>query len=149
MGVDSAERSGDSPVEMYSHRLEELHKLQTVEQRREKFLGYTKLVIAFLTAISAVLLIHDPTALNLLVVPIAVFVLLALLQEKLLRSLRYRARAITFYERGLARLNDRWAGSGETGERFRDLLHPYARDLDLFGTAFALRATLHCAYARR
>jgi DNA mismatch repair ATPase MutS len=35
----------------------------------------------------------------------------------------------------LARLNDQWAGTGETGERFLDPLHPYARDLDLFGRA--------------
>ncbi len=42
---------------------------------------------------------------------------------------------IAFYERGLARLNDRWAGTGETGERFLDPAHPYARDLDLFGAA--------------
>jgi hypothetical protein len=32
-------------------------------------------------------------------------------------------------------LNDRWAGAGETGERFLDPGHPYARDLDLFGQA--------------
>ena len=28
-----------------------------------------------------------------------------------------------------------WAGRGETGERFLDPAHPYAADLDLFGTA--------------
>ena len=63
------------------------------------------------------------------------FVALAVRQEKLLASIRYRTRAISFYERGLARLNDRWAGAGETGERFLDPAHPYARDLDLFGRA--------------
>ena len=36
---------------------------------------------------------------------------------------------------GIARLEDRWAGTGETGERFLDPAHPYARDLDIFGTA--------------
>ena len=57
------------------------------------------------------------------------------MQEKLLASIRYRTRAIAFYDRGLARLTDQWAGSGETGERFLDPSHPYARDLDLFGRA--------------
>ena len=34
----------------------------------------------------------------------------------------------------MARLDDRWAGHGETGERFRDRLHPCRwEDLDLFG----------------
>ncbi len=42
-------------------------------------------------------------------------------------------RAIGFYERGLARLNDDWAGTGESGNEFADPKHLYAADLDLFG----------------
>jgi hypothetical protein len=42
-------------------------------------------------------------------------------------------RAIQFYERGSARLEDRWIGTGETGERFRNPGHLYSEDLDLFG----------------
>ncbi len=42
-------------------------------------------------------------------------------------------RAEAFYERGLARLDGRWAGAGEPGNRFLDEHHLYARDLDLFG----------------
>ncbi len=38
-----------------------------------------------------------------------------------------------YHERGLARLDDRWAGSGVSGVRFLDEEHPYAGDLDLFG----------------
>ena len=44
-----------------------------------------------------------------------------------------QGRAVAFYERGLARIEDRWSGSGETGERFVDPHHVYASDLDLFG----------------
>ena len=45
-------------------------------------------------------------------------------------------RAVMFYERALARLGGRWAGTGgETGDRFQDDGHLYARDLDLFGEA--------------
>jgi hypothetical protein len=40
---------------------------------------------------------------------------------------------MAFYERGLARLEDRWVGTGETGDRFHDDRHVYANDLDLFG----------------
>jgi hypothetical protein len=43
-------------------------------------------------------------------------------------------RATAFYERGLARIEDRWMGGGEAGERFRSDDHPYANDLDLFGS---------------
>ena len=42
-------------------------------------------------------------------------------------------RAEGYYERAIARIEDRWAGTGEAGERFRDSAHPYAEDLDLFG----------------
>jgi DNA mismatch repair ATPase MutS len=40
---------------------------------------------------------------------------------------------ISFYERGLARLNNQWHGTGESGDAFLDPAHPYARDLDIFG----------------
>jgi hypothetical protein len=33
----------------------------------------------------------------------------------------------------LARLENRWAGTGEAGTRFLDPDHPYAADLDFFG----------------
>jgi hypothetical protein len=42
-------------------------------------------------------------------------------------------RAAEFYRRGLARLEDRWAGIGARGERFADMHHVYSADLDLFG----------------
>ena len=63
------------------------------------------------------------------------FIVLAVLHEKVLASIGLRGRAIRFYEVGLARVQDRWAGTGETGERFLDPAHPYARDLDIFGRA--------------
>jgi hypothetical protein len=42
-------------------------------------------------------------------------------------------RVAEFYRRGLARLEDRWPGTGSRGDRFGDLHHVYAADLDLFG----------------
>ena len=38
-----------------------------------------------------------------------------------------------FFERGLARLEGHWAGTGDAGESYVDPAHPYAQDLDLFG----------------
>lgn len=124
----------DAPAQMYARRLRELNLLQAVERRRETRLGYAKLLDAALTLITAVLFLHYLKALEFLLVPVCAFMVLSVLQEKLIRNLRYRARAIKFYERGLARLEDRWAGTGESGERFLNPTHPYARDLDLFGT---------------
>jgi hypothetical protein len=68
-----------------------------------------------------------------LLVPLTAFASLARSHARVLRAREMAARAIAFYERGLARLEDRWIGGGEPGDRFRDDDHPYANDLDLFG----------------
>ena len=55
------------------------------------------------------------------------------------RAVNARARltrSVAFYERALARLDGRWTGTGgETGDRFLDDGHLFARDLDIFGPA--------------
>src|SRR5262245_1828403 len=58
---------------------------------------------------------------------------LVLLHDRVLRGRERAQRVLGFYERGLARLEDRWPGSGESGAAFADPQHPYAADLDLFG----------------
>ena len=79
--------------------------------------------------------------------PLIGFVVLVVWHDRELRRQRRAARAVTFYERGLARIEDRWQGSGEAGERFADPSHPYAADLDLFGPAslFQLLCTARTA----
>jgi hypothetical protein len=68
-----------------------------------------------------------------LAVPGAAFFALLLAHEPIRLRARRAERAIDFYNRGLARMEDRWAGSGVPGLNFLDLHHPYAADLDLFG----------------
>jgi hypothetical protein len=78
-----------------------------------------------------------------LLIPIAIFVPLAFYHGRILNARDRAARAAAFYERGLARLEERWQGTGSTGERFRNPSHLYADDLDLFGqgSVFELLAT--------
>ncbi len=68
-----------------------------------------------------------------LVIPLVLFVPLAFFHARILNARDRAARAVAFYERGLARLEDRWQGGGNPGERFRNPSHLYAEDLDLFG----------------
>ena len=68
-----------------------------------------------------------------LLVPGLAFVVVAIVHAFVLNARDRAARAVTFYERGLRRLNDEWTGTGETGDRFRSEHHPYADDLDIFG----------------
>ncbi|HEY5839753.1 MAG TPA: hypothetical protein VIT19_12010 [Pyrinomonadaceae bacterium] len=66
--------------------------------------------------------------------PAIVFVILAEPQARFSRAKRRCERAAALYDDGLARLDNRWAGKGATGERFLDNSHPYAADLDIFGS---------------
>ncbi len=75
--------------------------------------------------------LHGPW--TLLLIPFVIFVALIVAHDRVIRRMGKIARVTDFYSRGLARMEDAWAGTGETGERFFDAAHPYARDLDLFG----------------
>jgi MutS domain V len=68
-----------------------------------------------------------------LAAPLAGFLALLLFHDRILRDRELAERAVRYYERGLARIEDRWAGTGDPGDRFHDSAHPYAEDLDLFG----------------
>jgi hypothetical protein len=65
--------------------------------------------------------------------PIVIFIVLMAKHQRVQASVARYERAVKFYERGIARLEDRWSGTGETGERFADKAHPYSEDLDVFG----------------
>jgi hypothetical protein len=105
-------------------------------QRRERLAGYSQLALAALCLTWILFrLRHFGAADLLLLIPIAAFVVLALVHGRLIRRVTAYSRAIRFYEQGMARLEDRWAGTGITGEHFLEPSHPCARDLDLFGRA--------------
>ncbi len=82
-----------------------------------------------------------------LLVLAAGFVALVVRHDVVARRQGEARSAVRFYERGLLRLDDRWAGSGSQGERFGGVEHPYAQDLDLFGkgSLFELLCTAHTA----
>ena len=68
-----------------------------------------------------------------LALPAVAFLLLLVVHERIVRRRRRLERAVTWYEGCLDRLEGRWQGRGETGERFQAEDHLYAADLDLFG----------------
>ena len=68
-----------------------------------------------------------------LAAPAVAFLGLAVWHDRVLRARDRAAAAMAFYDHGLARIEDRWAGLGSTGEAFRDPRHLYEADLDLFG----------------
>src|SRR5205085_415056 len=66
-------------------------------------------------------------------IPLIAFIALIVVHETLLRVWERRKRAARYFQKGLARLDGTWIGTGESGERYVDAAHPYAQDLDLFG----------------
>jgi hypothetical protein len=68
-------------------------------------------------------------------VPIFAFGALSAWHDRVLRAVDRADRAVTFYEHGIARLEDKWHDIGEPGARFLTDDHLYARDLDVFGPA--------------
>ena len=61
------------------------------------------------------------------------FIALVVWHRRILRGKNVADRAIRFYNRGLARVEDRWSGTGDTGEQFNAPDHLYAEDLDILG----------------
>jgi hypothetical protein len=121
--------------DIYSDRLAALEADRTHLRRRDRFFGFSKLAFAIVAVVCAIWLARaHPTLLAGALVPALVFVVLWIAHERLLRVLNESTRLETFYRRGIARLGDEWAGHGDTGQRFLDPKHVYARDLDLFGT---------------
>ncbi|HEY7826531.1 MAG TPA: hypothetical protein VIC00_06870 [Candidatus Acidoferrales bacterium] len=68
-----------------------------------------------------------------LAVPFLFFLALAIFHEQVIRKRTRSERAAAFYQRGIERMEDRWAGKGASGERFREAKHVYSDDLDIFG----------------
>lgn len=75
---------------------------------------------------------HDISA-RWALLPTVAFAALWVYESRLAERRARVARGIAFFERGLARLGDEWAGRGDTGDTFFDPEHPYASDLDVFG----------------
>ena len=96
-------------------------------------LARARLATFFSGVVLALLVWQSAASVWWLLAPVAVFVWLVRYHARVLRARELAIRGIAFYERGLARLEDRWPGTGEPGERFRDDHHVYANDLDLFG----------------
>ena len=65
--------------------------------------------------------------------PVIVFIGLVVVHDRALLARDRVARAVAWYEHGIARLEDRWPGLGARGDRFADGDHLFAQDLDLFG----------------
>jgi len=121
------------PRLVYCRLLEERRADIALHERRHRALGYGRLAAVIAAAAVVWLALAGHLSIVWITLPIAVFAVLVAIHDRLLRILERRRRAQRFFERALARLDGKWAGTGEPGDRYLDPAHAYARDLDLFG----------------
>jgi hypothetical protein len=123
-----------TPLAEYQSRLAQRRAVSEREERRFRWIGNVRLIIGICGVIVAFFVFGETIVSPWwLVLPAAVFAGLVVLHSRVVESWERADRAVKFYERGMARLENRWAGSGEAGERFRNASHVYEEDLDLFG----------------
>jgi hypothetical protein len=124
-----------SPIaETYARRLGERRARAGTLLRTDRRLSAARLAVFFGgAALSLAVFFGRVLSPAWLLPPALVFGALLLVHDRVIRRRERAERAVAFYERGLARIAHRFAGTGEPGERFRDPRHPYAEDLDLFG----------------
>ncbi len=132
--MDIPPASSSPPREEYARRLEARLAALAGRIRVYVILGNLRVVV-FLVAVAMTLAALYRGILSgwWLAVPAAAFLWLVLRMQRLRNERANLYRAVAFYERALARLDGRWAGTGETGARFMDEHHLYAQDLDIFG----------------
>jgi hypothetical protein len=128
-----------SPRQIYPDRLAaRTRQLAAVLQKRDH-LSYLRLLL-FVIAGAIVWYAFYGLAIWWIALPTAIFILLVWRQSRMERDAECVRRGIRFYERGIARLENRWQTKIEPGEtgpgaRFIEPHHPFASDLDLFGHA--------------
>lgn len=124
------------PRAEYSRRIEKHRRIVASRERAHRRVGNAKLLVVIAAfAVAWFSLFRHSFSPYWLLPLIIVYAALAVWHELVLRSKTRSDSAAAFYERGIARIEDRWAGTGQTGERFRDPRHDYSDDLDLFGPA--------------
>ena len=118
----------------YQRRLQQRESSAALLQRRHFWLGNAR--VAVFVGIVVLCWIIGKTghpSLFWLGALVVLFIGLVIAHRKVVRAMALAKRAVAIYGRGLARMEDRWAGSGETGNEFKDPLHLYAEDLDILG----------------
>ncbi|MBZ5531213.1 MAG: mismatch repair protein [Acidobacteriia bacterium] len=124
----------NSPAEEYAVRLSRHEAAARALQRRHEWMGYARLAVFLLTAALVWKIVRDGSpSFYWLLAPVAAFVFLGVWHRRILQAKDRAQRAVAMYQRGQARMEDRWIGQGETGEQFADPHHLYADDLDILG----------------
>jgi hypothetical protein len=122
------------PHPEYTQRLQARHGRVRRYERLDDAVAHLRLGIAVLFLVLAWLaLFRGAFSRWWLALPVIAFCVLIVLHEQVKRNGRRCRRAVSFYEIALARVEERWIDRSGPTQLFRDDLHLYAKDLDIFG----------------
>lgn len=121
------------PRAEYTKRLEDHLKIAAAKERLHIRCGNLKLLTIVLAIVVGLFVLLKSLSPYWILVPVTLFGALVVIHERILRARDHAQTVVALYRRGIARIDDNWAGTGSTGDRFRDPKHVYAEDLDLFG----------------
>ncbi len=127
-------RDRGDPRAEYTRQADQCRGAARRWRRNERLLSHLRLAV-FLAGLAIGWFVFGSHQLSgiWIVPPVVGFLVLLIVHDRVIQLRRRSDRTLDFFERGLARLDDRWAGTGNVGEKFADLDHPYADDLDVFG----------------
>jgi hypothetical protein len=121
------------PRAPYERRIAELSQQIAAGERRHLQIANLRLLLfAAAAAVLWLSLSRELFTPAWILLPAALFAALMVAHARVLNASERLVRARRYYERGLARIDGTWSGTGPDGDRFI-AGHPYARDLDLFG----------------
>ena len=122
------------PRAEYSKRLETQLKTVEAKELNHRRFGNFKLAMIAVGFLVAWLSLHSGLfSAYWIAGPVALYIVLTIRHGFTLRDQKRAESAAAFYQRGIARIEDRWTGNGTSGDRFRDHKHVYSEDLDIFG----------------
>ena len=123
-----------SPLAEYQTRLADRQQVAERESKAFRRIGNLRLAVGIAGVIVCFFVFGETVVPPIwLTLPFVLFIALVVMHARIVERLERANRAVAFYQKGLARLDNRWIGNGESGDRFRNPAHVYEEDLDLFG----------------
>ena len=128
-------QSGGDPHHEYTQRRSDRQEQAARQSHRERLVGHARLVVFLLGLVAGYYALATPHLHPGWLAPFVLgFAALMFAHESVTRAWHRANRSVGFYDGSLQRLGDDWRGKGQQGLEYQDEKHPYAADIDLFGS---------------
>ncbi len=119
----------------YQNRLQIRQDVVILLEKRCEFLSFLRLFIFIvLLSITGIAFFLKSISYGWTLIPIGAFIVAMLVHDNIIRRKIEAEQVVQYYKSAISRINDEWQGNGVTRTDFVRDDHPYATDLDLFGT---------------